>query len=148
MKSYRRGKSSESQLLNLTPHIKDGFQKKLITGTVFVNLSTVYDTVNHNRLVKKIYDLSKDFTFTKVVRNLLESRMFYVSHQGKNSRWRNQRNDLQQGSVLAPTLYNIYVNDQRISKNTKDFLYANDLAITAQGETHSDVQDKLQSAVN
>ena len=36
---FREDKSTTSQLLNLTQHIKDGFEKRLVTGAVFVNLS-------------------------------------------------------------------------------------------------------------
>jgi len=37
---------------------------------------------------------------------------------------------LPQGSVLAPMLFNIYTIDQLIDKETKHFLYADDLAAT------------------
>lgn len=50
---FRPGKSTTSQLLNLTQHIEDGFQKGLVTGAVFVDLSAAYDTVNHRLLLKK-----------------------------------------------------------------------------------------------
>ena len=41
---FRPGKSTTAQLLNLTQHIEDGFQKKKTTGAVFVDLTTAYDT--------------------------------------------------------------------------------------------------------
>ena len=43
---FRPEKSCTSQLLNLTEHIEDGYEKRLITGAVFVDLSAAYDTVN------------------------------------------------------------------------------------------------------
>ena len=33
---FRPGKSCTSQLLNLSPHIEDGYQESMITGTAFV----------------------------------------------------------------------------------------------------------------
>ena len=42
---FRPGKSCTSQLLNLTQHIEDGYQRGMITGTAFVDLSAAYDTV-------------------------------------------------------------------------------------------------------
>ena len=47
---FRPGKSTTGQLLNLTQYIEDGFQKKKITGAVFVDLIAAYDAVNHRRL--------------------------------------------------------------------------------------------------
>ena len=44
---FRPGKSCTSQLPNLMEHIEDGYEKCLITGAVFVDLSAAYDTVNH-----------------------------------------------------------------------------------------------------
>ena len=45
---FRPGKSCTNQLLNLTQHIEDGYEKGLITtSTVFVDLCAAYSTVNH-----------------------------------------------------------------------------------------------------
>jgi len=41
-------------------------------------------------------------------------------------------NGLSQGSRLAPTLYNIYTNDQLINEQTRRFIYADDTAIATQ----------------
>jgi len=78
---------------------------------------------------------------------LLNKRRFYVSLQGKKSRWRKQRSGLPQGSVLAPTLFNIYTNDQPTNLNTKHFLYADDLAITFQKDTFEEVEKTLTLAL-
>ena len=59
-----REKSCTSQLLNLTEHIEDGYEKRLITGAVFVDLSAAYDTVNHRRLLSKVLEMTGDVQLT------------------------------------------------------------------------------------
>jgi len=56
----RAGKSCTSQVLNITQHIENGFEGKMITGAVFIDLSAAYDTVNHGILRRKIYEMKKD----------------------------------------------------------------------------------------
>ena len=55
---FRTGKSCTSQLLNLTQHIEDGFQRGMITGAAFVDISAAYDTVNHRVLIQKLYNIT------------------------------------------------------------------------------------------
>ena len=43
---FRTRKSCYSQLLNLTQHIEDGYQRGMITSAALVDLSAAYDTVN------------------------------------------------------------------------------------------------------
>lgn len=144
---FRPGKSCCSQILNLTQHIEDGYERNEITGIAFLDLSAAYDTVNHNRLTSKIYQVTKDFTLTMFLQCLLQNRRYYVSLNGKNSRWRKQSNGLPQGSVLSPTLYNIYTNDQPVHKDTVNFIYADDTAVTAQGRNFETVERKLETAL-
>ena len=56
----RHGESCTSQLLNLTQNIEDGYQRGIITGAAFVNLSAAYDTVNHRILIQKLYNTTQD----------------------------------------------------------------------------------------
>ena len=113
---FRAGKSCTSQLLNLTEHIEDGYEKRLITGAVFVDLSAAYDTVNHRRLLSKVLEMTGDVQLTDLIRTMLENRRFYVVLNGKKSRWRRQRNGLPQGSVLAPMLFNIYLRRRLVHR--------------------------------
>ena len=129
---FRPGKACTIQLLNLTQHIEDGYQKGKITGTAFVDLSAAYDTVNHILLIQKLYNTTQDRQLCRVIPNLLSNRRFYVELNNERNRWRKQKNSLPQGSVLAPTLFNFYTNDQPIHDGTRIFIYADDLCITAQ----------------
>ena len=145
---FRPGKSCTSQLLNLTEHIEDGYEKRLITGAVFVDMSAAYDTVNHRRLLSKVLEMTGDVHLTDLIRTMLESRRFRVVLNGKKSRWRRQRNGLPQGSVLAPMLFNIYTNDQPIHADTRSFIYADDLCIASQGNDFSNIEVSLTSALS
>ena len=44
-------------------------------------------------------------------------------------------------------LFNIYTNDQPTSTETKHFLYADDLAICAQGNSFEEVEEKLETVL-
>jgi len=144
---FRAGKSCTSQVLNITQHIENGFERKMITGAVFIDLSAAYDTVNHGILRRKIYEMTKDPSLVCIIDMLLKDRRFYVSLNGNKSRWKTQRNGLPQGSVLAPMLFNVYTNDQPICNRTKHFIYADDLALTAQGLKFEIVENALKKTL-
>ena len=75
---FRPGKSCTSQLLNLTEHIEGGYEKCLITGAVFVDLSAAFDAVNHRRLLSKVLEMNGDVQLTDLIRTMLENRRFFV----------------------------------------------------------------------
>ena len=129
---FRPGKSTTGQLLNLSQHIEDGYERGVATGTVFVDLSAAYDTISHKLLLNTIYRMTSDIKFTDLIGSMLSNRQYFVELNGQKSRWRNQKNGLAQGSVLSPVLFNIYTNDQPIHKDTRSFIYADDLRIATQ----------------
>ena len=116
----------------------------MITGTAFVDLSAAYDTVNHRLLIQKLFNITQDSTLCRVIQNLLSNRRLYVELNNERSRWRLQKNGLSQGSVLSPTLFNIYTNDQPVHDGTRSFIYADDLCITAQFPTFSQVESTIE----
>ena len=144
---FRPGKSCIGQILNLTQHIEDGFERGSITSAVLVDLTAAYDTVNHRRLIAKIYELTRDHHLITTIQTLLQNRQFFVVLGRKRSRLRTQKNGLPQGSVLAPLLFNIYTNDQPIHLDTSSFIFADDLAVTSQSKDFTTVGNTLTDAL-
>ena len=149
--SFRPGKSCTSQLWNMTQHIEDDYQVGKITGTAFVDLSAAYDTVNHRLLIQKLYSTTPHKTVNIV-------GLSRICCPTKDSMWNKTKNAADgeskrmachvQGSVLAPTLFNIYTNDQAIHYGTRSFIYADDLCITAQYQTFKQVENTIEEALD
>ena len=81
--------------------------------------------------------------------NYLGGRQSHVSFNGKSSHTRNISNGVPQGSVLSPTLFNIYMHDTPPTPaNINVMSYADDFTITS---THNDIPTataQLQSYLN
>ena len=58
------------------------------------------------------------------------------------------KNGLPQGSVLAPTLFNNYTNDQPEYQNTQRSIYADDLCIATQSNSFTVIEERLSQALN
>ena len=92
-----------------------------------MDLSAAYDAVYHRVLLTKLYVMTVRAEFTKLIRSMMNNRRFYVELSAKKSSWRNQKNDLPQGSVLSSVLFNVYTNNQHVHNETRSFIYAGDL---------------------
>ena len=98
-------------------------------------------------LMLKIAKTIKNTPLVRIIGSLLTNRRYYVEMDSKKSRWRNQKNGLPQGSVLAPTLFNIYTNDQLTFFNIRRFIYADDLCLATQAESFDFIQERLSDAL-
>ena len=100
------------------------------------------------RTIQKLYNTIQASKLCRFIQNLLSNRRFYVELNKERSRWIKQKNDLPQGSVLVPTLFNIYTNDQPIHYRTRSFIYTDHLCITAQYQSFKPVEKTIEEALN
>ena len=140
---FRCGRSTCDQVAALTTYIENGFQQQLKTGAVFLDLTAAYDTVWHTGLLAKLTQ-NMPYWFCRLVELLLRGRRFRV-HMGNDvSAWRNQVNGLPQGSVLAPTLFNLYTTDLPVTISRR-FIYADDICFGTQAQTFAELECNLSS---
>ena len=91
--------------------------------------------------------MTEDGKITRIIKNLLGNRRFYVELQGKCSRWRNQKNGLPQGSVLGPILFIYYINDMPDVTDQELKIFADDTKGSNEIEINEDVL-KLQKCID
>ena len=146
--------SCTSQLLNLTQHIENGYQNHMITGVHLLTCLQHMTQLTIGSCYRKPTNTTRDSALCRVIQNMLSSRRFYVVLNSEHSRWRKQKNGLPHGSVLSPVLFNIYIyiyiyiiNDQTIYHGTRRFIYVDDLCVTAQYPSFTEIEETIEDAM-
>ena len=142
---FRPGRSTLGQVLALTTYVENGYQRCDKTGVVFLDLTAAYDTVWHKGLLVKLSKVLPCWA-VNVIELLLEQRRFRVHMGDISSSCRVQKNGLPQGSVLAPTLFNLYINDLPATTCRK-FIYADDIGLAHQARTFEDLNTTINADI-
>ena len=126
---FRSGRCTEHQTTLLTSDIEEAFESKKKVGVVLVDLTAAYDTVWHKGLELKHRRILPDSLLADFIMNMISNRRFTLTNSnGETSRKKWLKNGVPQGSVLAPTLFNIFTADIPAT-NSKKYLYADDTAL-------------------
>ena len=122
------GRSSTSQLLSTLHKIGKDLDKGLQTDVVFLDISKAFDTVHHSKLLQKLRDFGLSGSLLLWFENYLSGRCQRVTVHGATSTPLPITSGVPQGSLLAPFLFSVYINDlpDNISISTGVGLYADD----------------------
>jgi hypothetical protein len=131
--AYRPHHSCETALLYIHSLISSSIDQGKVSLMVMIDLSAAFDTVSHNRLLKKL-------EVCGVVDEALNWVGHYLSGRSQAVQIKNSRSNsvplttgVPQGSVLGPLLFNAYIADiSRIISpfmNIKYVMYADDLQL-------------------
>ncbi len=141
---FRPGRSTQDQVIALTTYVENGFQRR-DKRSCLPGLDCAYDTVWHKCLLVKLSKVLPCWAVS-VIELLLGQRRFRVHMGDISSSWRMQKNALPQGSVLAPTLFNLYINDLPATTCRK-LIYADDICLAHQACKIEDLNTTINTDI-
>ncbi|GFW19843.1 RNA-directed DNA polymerase from mobile element jockey [Trichonephila clavipes] len=126
---FRPRLSTSHQLLRVVEFIKGGNNKDECTAAVFLDIQKAFDRVWHTGLLFKLitYKIPPPLIF--LINSYISDHSFTVKINRTFSQLKKINAGVAQGSILAPTLFNLYVNDIIKNTNTVTCMHADDTAI-------------------
>ena len=130
---YRQNHSTTTLLTNLTQKVNDGINSRNPphrTLLITIDISKAFDAIPRTLLINKIYNTTLHNNTKRWLANYLSGRQSFVHYNGVPSITKNFPNGVPQGSVLSPTLFNLYMHDiPTPPDNIYISSYADDLSI-------------------
>ena len=123
------GDSTIFQLLVMYDDFCKSLDNKIMSQSVFFDISKAFDKVWHKGLIYKLHCIGIRGTMLRWFSDYLNDRKQAVVIKGKTSSYRSISAGVPQGSVLGPLLFLVYINDivKDIKSNVK--LFADDTSM-------------------
>jgi len=113
------------------------------TAAVPFDLTAAYDTIWHRSLRLKLLQTIPDHIMVAfIMENISNCEFTLRISDGQQSRPRRVKNDVPQGSILAPCLFNVYISDTPPT-HAKQFANADDLAMVHSAPSWDEVEKSL-----
>ena len=152
---FRHRHSTIHAITKLTSDICWSLNSGECVGACLIDVEKAFDTVWREGLIFKLLRKNFDTNLVKIIYNMIEDRSFTTTDQGTESSLAFKlKNGLQQGTVSAPILFNLYISDilnlynLNSLKNKSALAFADDLIVYVKGKKPSEIEKQLESLVN
>lgn len=148
---FRQYCSTEDALNCILSYIEANRRARRRTLLVTTDINKAFDTVWHNGLKYKILN---NFHFPppiiKFLCNYLTDRQCRIRHKTALSNYFTPSSGVPQGSVLAPTLFNMFTHDIPQTTHPDNLLiqYADDLTLLTRGLYTDTLTNRMQGELN
>jgi retron-type reverse transcriptase len=151
--AFRAGYSCQNVLLALCEKWKKAKEINQIPGILLVDLSKAFDCLPHALITAKLQAYGMDLDSVTLLADYLSNRHQRVKINGTTSMWTRILKGVPQGSILGPTIFNLFINDIFCEFDPGClFNYADDNTIFAADKTlegvHSKLSENSQSIIN
>ncbi|MBJ5496539.1 hypothetical protein JGG50_25505, partial [Salmonella enterica subsp. enterica serovar Typhimurium] len=117
------------QLMRIVKGCHRGFSVGAKTAVIFLDIEKAFDKLWIKGLITKCASQNMPDWMMLIIQDFLSERKFVVQVNHSFSDAKGIKAGVPQGSVLAPTLFNIYMADLKVNAPAKLALYADDAAI-------------------
>lgn len=129
----------------LVSDINWNWNKKLCTGACLIDMEKAFDTIWIPGLIHKLINFKFPMSLVILIYNMIANKKFTVNNNCKFSRDFEMVNGLQQGTVNAPILFNLYIKD--LIDNVENIIsFADDIIIYQPGDKISQINNSLQDS--
>lgn len=105
--AYKDGLNTQTAVIKLCDDIRLAIDEQKVTIAVFFDLNKAFDTVSHQRLLRKLLSMNFSDEAAGWIRSYLSQRSQSVRYNNNSSAWREVLNGVPQGSVLGPLLFTL-----------------------------------------
>lgn len=150
---FRKGFSTTTATTCLVETITECLENKKAVGVIFCDLSKAFDTINTRILIIKLNFYGIKGTALKWIKSYLSERKQKVklNFNDDGSEWIASKHGIPQGTLLAPILFSLYVNDLAYAAknvNTDVILYADDTSLIVESKNRNDLLANLKSSIS
>ncbi|KAL1446823.1 hypothetical protein WDU94_012321 [Cyamophila willieti] len=150
---FRKHCGTEDATLDLTSYIHEELNQSNKTLAVFLDISKAYDSVSHDVLLHRLYEVGLRGKVLDWFKSYLSQRKQQVKlYDHLSSPVACNSYSIPQGTVLSCTLFNLFINNLPNVTRGKAFLYADDAVICYSSDdwtkTHDLATEDLKNVMN
>ena len=125
--------------------IFSGLDDEAEIAMVFLDLSKAFDKVCHKRLLLKLRQIGVQGNLFNWIRSYLTGRTQRVVLAGQASEFLDIFGSVPQGSILAPLLFLIFLNDIEINIRSNISLFADDVSLLEKFKNCHDLEQTINT---